>query len=128
MTTVVALAACVQVVAAAPDMFAEVKLPWLPEVKNPCYRDSEGRVRCLPYLSIIGVSKCGTTDLYKKLMLLTCGPFHDTLVTGKAPNNAANRLTAYPNTGALLAVLACPAASSGLRLRSSRVRLQCRSD
>jgi hypothetical protein len=61
-----------QLRAAAPDVFDEIRRPWLPSVKNPCYRDSADKVRCLPYLSIIGVSKCGTTDLYKKLMSLRC--------------------------------------------------------
>jgi Regulator of chromosome condensation (RCC1) repeat len=61
-----------QLRAAAPEVLDEVKQPWLEGVKNPCYKDKGGAVRCLPYLSIVGVSKCGTTDLYKKLMLLKC--------------------------------------------------------
>ena len=61
-----------QLRAVAPDVFGDVKRPWLEGVKNPCYRDGEGAVRCLPFLSIVGVSKCGTTDLYKKLMRLKC--------------------------------------------------------
>ncbi|GMH44760.1 hypothetical protein BSKO_12712 [Bryopsis sp. KO-2023] len=39
--------------------------------KNPCYFAQDGRFRCLPYFSIIGVSKCGTTDLYAKLEKIT---------------------------------------------------------
>ena len=41
------------------------------------FRNATGGLRCLPYVSIIGVSKCGTTDLYHKLMQL--GPFVETL-------------------------------------------------
>ena len=62
----------VQLREAAPGVFDDVTRPWLSGVKNPCYKDQQGAVRCLPYLSIIGVSKSGTTDLYKKLMLLKC--------------------------------------------------------
>lgn len=63
-----------QIAAAAPDVFARVQHPWIEGVKNPCYRDADGHARCLPFMSIIGVSKCGTTDLYKKLLSLQCAP------------------------------------------------------
>lgn len=35
--------------------------------RNPCWTDANGRFRCGPYFQIIGVSKCGTTDLYGRL-------------------------------------------------------------
>ena len=84
--------ACVQLRTAAPDAFDEVKQPWLSSVKNPCYQDEAGIVRCLPYLSIIGVSKCGTTDLYKKLMLLKCA-FHRTVKLSLCHRNIALKQT-----------------------------------
>ena len=42
---------------------------FLPGVASPCWREAgEGdKLRCLPAIHIIGVSKCGTTDLYKRL-------------------------------------------------------------
>ena len=55
---------------AAPDIFSELA-PFEPKYRNPCFRNqTTGALRCLPYFSIIGVSKCGTTDLHHKLMLL----------------------------------------------------------
>jgi hypothetical protein len=59
-----------QIHAAAPDVFSKIRQPWLPGIKNPCYYDATEVLRCLPFLSIIGVSKAGTTDLYKKLMMI----------------------------------------------------------
>ena len=36
--------------------------------RNPCWTDAaSGKLRCAPYFQIIGVSKCGTTDLYNRL-------------------------------------------------------------
>lgn len=36
--------------------------------KNPCWRDGdEGKFHCLPYAYILGMPKCGTTDLYMRL-------------------------------------------------------------
>ena len=35
-----------------------------PAYKNPCWREN-GTLRCLPYFFLIGVKKCGTTELYK---------------------------------------------------------------
>ena len=57
--------------AAAPDVFAHLQ-PFLPTVKNPCFKDAAGTTRCLPYISVIGVSKAGTTDIYQKLMAIKC--------------------------------------------------------
>lgn len=38
-----------------------------PRYRNPCWQGAEGKLRCLPYFQILGVSKCGTTDLYHRL-------------------------------------------------------------
>ncbi|XP_067651906.1 carbohydrate sulfotransferase 15-like [Haliotis asinina] len=66
------------------------KLEFLPNFKNPCWRESyiprvtcpiilefkrlialirrsTESLRCLPYFLIIGLPKCGTTDIYKRL-------------------------------------------------------------
>lgn len=32
-----------------------------------CRRERDGQLKCLPYFQILGVSKCGTTDLYHRL-------------------------------------------------------------
>ena len=58
-----------QVRAAAPDVFAELG-PLEPGLASPCFRGAAGARRCLPAFAIIGVSKCGTTDLYRKLLAL----------------------------------------------------------
>jgi hypothetical protein len=36
--------------------------------KNPCWFEREN-LRCLPYVYIIGVKKCGTSDLFYRLSL-----------------------------------------------------------
>ena len=55
------------------DIFRVVPPSFLPGYKNPCWAAPSGggvaAVRCLPYFHIIGVSKCGTTDLYRRLAL-----------------------------------------------------------
>ena len=68
----------VQVMKTSQDIFEEVWYPWLPASRNPCYLSRYDEVKCLPFMSIIGVSKCGTTDLYNRLMdipyaLQACG-------------------------------------------------------
>lgn len=63
-----------QVRRAAPQVFAELQ-PLLPEVKNPCFKNAtSGATCCLPFLSVIGVSKAGTTDIHEKLMTMRCAP------------------------------------------------------
>lgn len=46
--------------------------PYLPDFKNPCwYEKTSGallRKRCLPYFYLIGVDKCGTTDLFTRML------------------------------------------------------------
>ncbi|KAL4224043.1 Carbohydrate sulfotransferase 15 [Mactra antiquata] len=48
------------------------KLPFLKNFKNPCWRElSKGNnsiTRCLPYFYQIGPPKCGTTDLFQRLI------------------------------------------------------------
>lgn len=34
---------------------------------RPCLHEQEGKLVCVPYYQILGVSKCGTTDLYHRL-------------------------------------------------------------
>lgn len=52
--------------AAALEVFAFLPEQFDPQYKNPCWRDAGG-LHCLPYFHILGVSKCGTTDLYRRL-------------------------------------------------------------
>eukprot|EP00756_Hemistasia_phaeocysticola_P062615 Hpha_TRINITY_DN6067_c0_g1::TRINITY_DN6067_c0_g1_i2::g.63352::m.63352/K08106/CHST15; N-acetylgalactosamine 4-sulfate 6-O-sulfotransferase len=40
-----------------------------PQFRSPCWRQG-GRLRCLPAFQVLGVSKCGTTDLFDKLRSL----------------------------------------------------------
>ena len=35
--------------------------------KNPCWREGNGNVTCLPYIMVLGEMKCGTTSMYKML-------------------------------------------------------------
>ena len=43
-------------------------LPFLPEYKNPCFKDEYGKLYCLPYFFLLSAQKSGTTDLYCKLI------------------------------------------------------------
>lgn len=56
---------------AAPDVFERLS-PYLDSHKSPCFRDAQrpSQIKCLPYFSITGVSKCGTTDIYNKMIKL----------------------------------------------------------
>jgi len=56
-----------EIVAAAPDTWKVLPKSFSPEYKNPCWYDEYTRFRCAPYYQIIGVSKCGTTDMYARL-------------------------------------------------------------
>jgi len=57
-----------EIEAASPDVFAALPAATGYEagLASPCWR-REGQLRCLPLIHILGVSKCGTTDLYKRL-------------------------------------------------------------
>ena len=64
-----------QIYDAASDIFAHLNgTSRVDGVRSYCYRarESKKEVLCLPDVSIIGVSKCGTTDLYHKMMELRC--------------------------------------------------------
>lgn len=50
----------------SPDVFDGLPPAYDRQFKNPCWR-ANGALRCLPYYHILGVSKCGTTDLYHRL-------------------------------------------------------------
>jgi len=53
---------------AAKDTFDYLPKQYDPRFKNPCwYPEPGGPLKCLPYFQILGVSKCGTTDLYHRL-------------------------------------------------------------
>ena len=43
-------------------------IPFLPEYKNPCFKDEYGKLYCLPYFFLLAAQKSGTTDLYIKLI------------------------------------------------------------
>lgn len=56
------------IVATAPDTWDVLPQTLSTEHRNPCWTDAKtGRFRCLPYFQIIGVSKCGTTDMFARL-------------------------------------------------------------
>ncbi|KAG1668654.1 hypothetical protein FOA52_001260 [Chlamydomonas sp. UWO 241] len=64
-----------QVQQAAGDTFDYLPKEYLRDYRNPCWRrdppeagpDGPAAFKCLPYFQILGVSKCGTTDLYHRL-------------------------------------------------------------
>ncbi|ESP03823.1 hypothetical protein LOTGIDRAFT_156422 [Lottia gigantea] len=52
------------------DMLNIEKPKYLPGYKNPCWKAKIGnstKVRCLPYFHLLGVDKCGTTDLWARM-------------------------------------------------------------
>ncbi|GLC68263.1 hypothetical protein PLESTF_000668100 [Pleodorina starrii] len=53
--------------AESPDVFQVLPPAYSNQYKNPCWTDKAGLFRCIPYYHILGVSKCGTTDLYHRL-------------------------------------------------------------
>eukprot|EP00899_Mesostigma_viride_P010138 jgi/Mesvir1/19125/Mv12867-RA.2 len=65
-----------QLMGVDPELFHELPDQYDPGFKSPCWYakpDSKyttpGTLLCLPYFHILGVSKCGTTDLYHRLSL-----------------------------------------------------------
>lgn len=54
--------------ALSPDVFKLLPQKYNMQ-KNPCWGGTGPQLACLPYFNIIGVSKCGTTDLYHRLIL-----------------------------------------------------------
>ncbi|XP_071486330.1 carbohydrate sulfotransferase 15-like [Diadema antillarum] len=54
----------------APQVFDEIPQTFLPMYKNPCfiYRGAyPPGLRCLPYFYLIGMQKCGSTDMWEKI-------------------------------------------------------------
>uniref|UniRef100_A0A7R9YQ49 Sulfotransferase n=1 Tax=Chlamydomonas euryale TaxID=1486919 RepID=A0A7R9YQ49_9CHLO len=56
-----------EIVASAPDTWEVLPKELDPKYRNPCWTDDNNRFRCMPYFQILGVSKCGTTDLFARL-------------------------------------------------------------
>lgn len=46
------------------DLMCKKPIPFVSGIKNPCWYSPAGQLSCLPYFLIIGMQKCGTTDLY----------------------------------------------------------------
>ncbi|XP_025083981.1 carbohydrate sulfotransferase 15-like isoform X2 [Pomacea canaliculata] len=40
---------------------------YLDNSKSPCWYNSSGLLSCVPYFFVVGVFKCGTTDLFKRI-------------------------------------------------------------
>ena len=45
-------------------IFFQTRIPFIKTYKNPCWYDKPNHLSCLPYFIILGVQKCGTTDLF----------------------------------------------------------------
>ena len=43
--------------------------PVLPNLKSPCWYNGQRELRCLPSFFLIGIPKCGTTDVFNMLSL-----------------------------------------------------------
>ncbi|XP_063963165.1 carbohydrate sulfotransferase 15-like [Lytechinus pictus] len=52
----------------APEIFEKVPLHFLGNFKNPCWLRNKTELNCLPYFYVIGTSKCGTTDIWAKIL------------------------------------------------------------
>lgn len=52
----------------SPDIWTVLPKEFDAKYRNPCWTDpATNRFRCAPFFQIIGVSKCGTTDLFARL-------------------------------------------------------------
>ena len=54
-----------------PGLFEDMpRAGFIPEMKNPCWREGEegGRLLCLPYAYLLGMPKCGSSDLWERLI------------------------------------------------------------
>ncbi|XP_054770745.2 uncharacterized protein LOC129278624 [Lytechinus pictus] len=57
----------------APEVFMKTPLTFSTRTKGPCWfvnnvtAQPQQRMRCLPYFYLIGMPKCGTTDMYEKI-------------------------------------------------------------
>ncbi|XP_011682709.1 carbohydrate sulfotransferase 15 [Strongylocentrotus purpuratus] len=52
----------------APEIFAKVPQHFLDNFKNPCWVRDGAELNCLPYFYVIGMFKCGTTDIWSKIV------------------------------------------------------------
>ncbi|XP_071819278.1 carbohydrate sulfotransferase 15-like isoform X2 [Apostichopus japonicus] len=50
-----------------PELFRKFPKRFDERYKNPCWYE-KSRLRCIPYFYLIGMPKCGTTDLWSKLV------------------------------------------------------------
>ncbi|XP_076446973.1 carbohydrate sulfotransferase 15-like [Babylonia areolata] len=51
------------------DLLKYGPFPLLPDYRSPCWRHSQDKeLRCLPSVYLAGVSKCGTSDLFQRLV------------------------------------------------------------
>ena len=55
------------VICMALYIFETVPRQFLPDYKSPCWFNKQNELYCLPYFYIIGMDKCGTTDLWSKI-------------------------------------------------------------
>ncbi|GMH38730.1 hypothetical protein BSKO_06614 [Bryopsis sp. KO-2023] len=56
-----------EIVAGSPDTFEMLPDAYEANFTNPCWRVN-GQYKCIPFYHILGVSKCGTTDMYRRLI------------------------------------------------------------
>eukprot|EP00798_Chlamydomonas_sp_ICE-L_P024282 gene24282-9881_t len=59
-----------QIVKTSPDVFELLPEKLESKFRNPCWyqtKEDQKKLRCIPFYHILGVSKCGTTDLYNRL-------------------------------------------------------------
>ncbi|XP_030837200.1 carbohydrate sulfotransferase 15-like [Strongylocentrotus purpuratus] len=52
----------------APEIFEKVPQHFLDNFKNPCWVRDGAELNCLPYFYVIGMYKCGTTDIWTKIV------------------------------------------------------------
>ena len=52
----------------SPEVFSQIPSSYLPDYKSFCWYDKQNKFQCLSSVYLAGMPKCGTTDLYDKLM------------------------------------------------------------
>ena len=52
---------------AAPDIYARLPLQFEEGLSNPCFRDGNDTLRCLPAFFLAGAMQCGNSDLWRRL-------------------------------------------------------------
>ena len=58
----------VKIIQLPPSFLWQGPFDYLPESKNPCFYDENKTFRCVPYFFQVGFSKCGTSDLYRRIL------------------------------------------------------------